>query len=238
MYRYNIEELFKRFDVRSAVVGEPAVTGRLSAFIGEELLLDVLAHALTAEGHEVVRIPGHPHRDDAEFKAAGASLPEKCHDLDAWLLLGHQLVAVECKHWTSSSRDYRSVPQAADEVKAHALKEWHGTIEKIFTQDLWNSVTKIALPLKQPPTNMPTSWPKIRRILAIWTPVSWDGNSAFSTIASRTLSGGRFQPVTIDVFSASLYLRHLRSRGETHLTPIFPDMVERLLAALDILFET
>jgi hypothetical protein len=70
----------------------------------------------------------------------------------------------------------------------------------------------------------------------VWT-VSQDGQYAFSAIQTQTLSGTSWKPVTVEVFSASLYLRDLRHRGETHLTSTFPQ-VERLLEALHVLFRS
>ena len=235
MVSYNIAELFNRFDVRTR--GETGATGKLSGFLGEDLLLDVLAHALASEGGKPVRLLDTPHRDTREFEAAGHKRP-KVRDLDAWLLIGREPVAVECKQWTSSSRNYASVPGDDHLVGDHSRREWAEGVEWHFAPDQpWDKVNKVALPLKPPAGAGNTSWPNIRRVLAVWTPVSRSGRSAFSSINARTLSGGTWEPVTVEVFSASLYLRYLRNRGETRLTPTFPQ-AEQLFGGLNALFKS
>jgi hypothetical protein len=134
MVSYNITELLDRFDIRSPAEGGTGATGKLSSFLGEDLLLDVLAHALAAEGSKVARLLGHPHGDMAVFDAAGAERPG-FRDLDAWLIAGRQLVAVECKQWTSSSRRYVSVPEDDNRVAEHARREW---------EKAWNGTSTLA----------------------------------------------------------------------------------------------
>ena len=236
MVSYNITELVDRFDTRSPAEGETGVTGKLSSFLGDDLLLDVLAHALAAEGQKVARLQGHPHGDIAVFDAAGAERPG-FRDLDAWLIAGRHLVAVECKQWTSSSPRYVSVPGDDNRVAEYARREWEKSVEWHFTRGRWDEVNKVALPLKPPDAAEKASWPDIRRVLAVWTPVSQDGQYAFSSIQTQTLSGTSWKPATVEAFSASLYLRNLRHRGETHLTTTFPQ-VERLLEGLHALFRS
>jgi hypothetical protein len=66
--------------------------------------------------------------------------------------------------------------------------EWH------FTRGRWDEVNKVALPLKPPDGAEKASWPDMRRVLAVWTPVSPDGQYAFSSIQTQTLSGTSWKP--------------------------------------------
>jgi hypothetical protein len=143
----------------------------------------------------------------------------------------------QCKQWTSSSPRYVSVPGDDNRVAEYARREWEKSVEWHFTRGRWDEVNKVALPLKPPDGAEKASWPDIRRVLAVWTPVSQDGQYAFSSIQTQTLSGTSWKPATVEVFSASLYLRNLRHRGETHLTTTFPQ-VERLLEGLHALFRS
>lgn len=105
MVAYDIAALLSRFDVRK----DTTVTGILSKWIGELILLDALTNALHHDGAGRVEFLGKPHRHDLLFKAAGRKNPR---DLDQWLLLDNeQLAAVECKHWTSSGMGGRTVPE-------------------------------------------------------------------------------------------------------------------------------
>ena len=239
--RYDIEALLSRFDVR--VEGATALTGKLSSLLGESFLLSALVRYLSAdEGRQVEVLGDRPHRDDngllfpVEGRKAGGF-----RDLDAWLLLdGGQLAAVECKHWTSSSTNYRSIPEDDGALTAHARREWAllvgGHFGQEFFEHRWTNVNKVALPLK-PPTSLPSAnMAGVRRILAIWTPVSEDGQSCMSSVNTTSIWGEGPISVDVDVFSASMYLRELRRAGVTHLEAEDAEL-ERLLAALSALVE-
>jgi hypothetical protein len=233
--RYDIAALLSRFDVR--VAGETNLTGKLSSLLGESLLLAVLTHFLrTVEGHEVEVLDGQPHRDDTAWGDDHASIPSQ-KDLDAWLVLDSgRLVAVECKQYTSSSWKFKSVPREDDALAAHAQKEWEWVSSDFAPQACWSDMNKVALPLK-PPKGMPSrDTAEVRRILAIWTPVSEDGRSCMSSVATTTVRGGESIGVEVEVFSASLYLRGLLGAGMTHLESEDEDL-EKVFAALGAVVE-
>jgi hypothetical protein len=235
MVRYDIAALLSRFDVR--VAGETMLTGQLSSLLGERLLLTVLAHYLTTvEEREIEVLDGKPHRDNAAWGDDRSLIP-RVRDLDGWLVLdGGQLVAVECKQYTSSSTDYASVPEDGDALAAHARHEWEWLARAFGPEAGWDDLTKVALPLK-PPDGMPSrDMTDVRRILAVWTPVSDDGRSCVSHVATTTIRGGELADVKVDVFSASLYLRALLAGGMTHLEAADEDL-EKVLAALRTVVE-
>jgi len=228
--RYDIAALLSRFDVR--VRGETELTGKLSAFLGERLLLSALTRYLRdVENHEVGALRGRPTRDDAEFPAGYKGV----RYLDAWLLLDDsQLAAVECKHWTSSSTDYRSVPADSGARAAYARDEmWGWLVSACFAPwpRKWTDENKVALPLK-PPKGKPTrDMADARRILAIWTPISEDGRSCMSRLPTVTLKGGQWIDTVVEVFSASMYLQCLLAAGVTHLKAE-DEVLEKWLAAM------
>lgn len=232
MVIYDIAALLARFDVR--VETETALTGKLSNFLGESLLLSALSRYLTVNrGHQVQVLGGRPHRDNSELAGRGGAP----RDLDAWLLLdGEHLAAVECKHWTSSSVNYSTVPGTSEALADHAKAEWQWLVSEHFAPLLWTDVNKVALPL-QPPRMLPSSsTAEARRILAVWTPVSEDGHSCLSRAATTTVRQGKLVSIEVEVFSASIYLRGLLATGMTHLSAESED-TEEMLAALGALVE-
>lgn len=228
MTDYDIGALIQRFDRFDSEQGR--VTGQLSAAIGEDLLLDVLAHALALSG-EVQLLPEVPRRDDVVFDAVHAPVPS-VRDLDAWLAQAGELVAVECKHWTAASTDARrSVPEEAEDFAEYARAQWRD-LSAPADWARWTTTTKIALPLR-PPYGWTTGHVnRARRILIIWRPVSRDGFSAFSRHRTTTRREGEWVDVTVEVFSASIYLRQLLTAGTRRLPSTF-GRLDTLLEALD-----
>lgn len=230
MVAYDLQALVARFDTRFTEPGEGAVVGALSSLIGESLLLDLLADALHGTGSTVRRLPGRPIRDDAEFAFDGMDLPT-VRDLDAWLVIDEAtLVAVECKHWTSSSRNYRNV---GDDVAGYALAQWNLLYEEHLHIDDWTDTNKVALPVR-PPAGWTRSMADLRRILAVWTPISSDGHSAFSAATTTSPVDGIYQHLPIKVFSGSLHARALLAQGHRHIKATVSGIQTRL-DALDAL---
>jgi hypothetical protein len=231
MVRYDIAALLSRFDTR--LKGDTGLTGKLSSLLGESLLLSALERYLSAaEGHHVQVLGDRPHRDDNEFPGGHDEVPR---DLDAWLLLDEtELAAVECKHWTSSSTDFRSVPVDPRDIADSAQDMWEWLVNAEFVPQVWTQVNKVALPLK-PPLCIPGAiTADARRILAVWTPVSEDGRTCMSNVTTTTIRGGALVPVKVEVFSASMYLRDLLAAGVTHLEAE-DDFLERVLAEVSTL---
>jgi hypothetical protein len=235
MASFNIAALIRQFD-NSA---DTTVTGSLSSLLGEIILLEALSHSLTADGHTVKMLPGRPIRDDTAF---GANHPRpRVRDLDAWLLLDDsQLVAVECKHRTAASIDGATVPDEPEQLTAYARRRWTTLKTDHIDTDEWTDDNKVYLPLR-PPESLDMAaaaraMPQMRRVLAIWRPISCDGISFKSEATSTSVSNDQLVPATAEVFSASLYLRFLRDRGETRL-PSRLGLAEKLLKAVDELTE-
>ncbi len=163
-------------------------------------------------------LPDKPTRDDTAF---GANYPRpKQRNLDAWLLLdGRQLVAVECKHRTASSFDGSTAPDEPEQLAAYARQRWTTLKADHIDTDGWTDDNKVYLPLCPPKSFSSTAaalaMPELRRILAIWRPVSCDGTSFRSEATSTSVNDDQLVPVTAEVFSASLYLRFLLSQDET-----------------------
>lgn len=222
---YNLTALIERFDTR--LHGHTGLTGRLSSLIGEAVLLDGVAHAYNSLGHRVSARGDRPHRDNAAFVDVGAEIPSQ-RDLDAWLVLDNsRLVAVECKTWTSSSMDGRSV--ARDSVQGLASREWQELEAEHFQASLWTAVNKIGLPLKTPEGFDPAA---TERVLAVWRPVSEDGRSPWSETSMDSIVGGRLAPVTVKVFSMSLYVRALLEAGVETIPCLVTD-TDVVVSALD-----
>jgi hypothetical protein len=76
----------------------------------------------------------------------------------------------------------------------------------------------------------------LRRVLAIWRPISRGGIVFTFNATSSSISNDQFTPATAEMFSASLYLRSIHGHGETHLTTRL-DLIEKLLKAVDGLIE-
>jgi hypothetical protein len=235
MVAYNIAALIRRFDTRTGT----AVTGTLGKFLGEALLIEALAHSFAADGHTVTMLPDQPTRDDTAF---GANYPcPKQRDLDAWLLLdSSQLVAVECKHRTASSFDGSTVPDEPEQLALYARRRWTTLKADHIDTDDWTDDNKVYLPLRPPKSFSSAAaaqaMPKLRRVLAIWRPVSCDGTSFRSEATSTSVSDDQLIPVTAEVFSASLYLRFLLSQGETRLATRL-GLTENLLKVVGELIE-
>jgi hypothetical protein len=232
MSSYRIRELLRHFDEFDAKRGG-RLTGRLSATFGEDLLLDVLAHALASDGG-VELLQGVPWRDDVAFHAAQAPKPS-VRDLDAWFSQAGELIAVECKQWTASSVDMRrSVPEA-ESLKEYAWEQW-----KILTAadywERWDGTTKIALPLQPPAGWTSEKANRARRILIVWRPISSDGISPLSHHSTTTLRGSEWVELAVEVFSASLYLRGLLAAGIENLPAAFPRL-DLFLNAIDSIIE-
>lgn len=235
MASFNIAALIRQFDTSA----DTALTGSLSSLLGEVILLEALCHSLAAEGHTVTMLPDRPTRDDTAF---GANCQQPSfRDLDAWLLLeDNQLVAVECKHRTAASFDGATVPDEADELAAYARRRWATLKADHIDTDQWTDSNKVYLPLR-PPASLDTaaaarSMPQLRRVLAIWRPISCDGISFKSIATSTSVSKDQLVSATAEVFSASLYLRSLRDCGETRL-PSRLGLADKLLKAVDELIE-
>jgi len=235
MASYNIAALIRQFDI----CGDTAVTGSLSSLLGEVILLETLCHSLAAEGHTVTMLPDRPTRDDTAF---GTNYPRPSYrDLDAWLLLeDNQLVAVECKHRTAASFDGATVPDEPEQLAAYARQRWTTLKADHVDTDQWTDHNKVYLPLR-PPAILDTAaaaraMPRLRRVLAIWRPISSDGIRFKSEARSTSVSNDQLIPATAEVFSASLYVRSLRGRGETHLTTCL-GLTEKLLKAVGELIE-
>ncbi|MFC4005535.1 hypothetical protein ACFS2C_23275 [Prauserella oleivorans] len=148
---------------------------------------------------------------------------------------GKQLMATECKHWSSCSRGFVTVGN----VEAAALRAWE-LLQEHLGQDVWTETNKISIPLC-PPVDPPWGTDehaaaKImrspRRMLAIWAPISEDGVSFFSRTTTPGDIAGMPVQVRIEVFSVSLYLRHLQGHGITRLPSGLPD-IDDTLAAID-----
>lgn len=216
MTSYNIAALIHRFDTGT----DTAITGMLSSFLGEVILLEAVCHWLAAEGHVVTMLPGRPARDDTAF---GANCPRPSERyLDAWLWLDDScLVAVECKHRTAASFDGAPAPDEAEHLAAYALRRWATLRADHVDVDDWTDHNKVYLPLRPPagldPAVAARAMPGLRRVLAIWRPISSDGTTFKSEATSTSVINDQLVPATAEVFSASLYLRSLRDQGETHL---------------------
>jgi hypothetical protein len=78
--------------------------------------------------------------------------------------------------------------------------------------------------------------PELRRVLAIWRPVSSDGTTFKSEATSTSVINDQLVPATADVFSASLYLRSLQEQGETRLVARL-GLTGKVLKAVDELFD-
>lgn len=78
--------------------------------------------------------------------------------------------------------------------------------------------------------------PGLRRVLAIWRPVSSEGTAFKSEAASTSVVNDKLVPAAAEVFSASLYLRSLRDQGETRLVARL-GLTGKVLKAVDELFD-
>lgn len=238
MTSFSIAALLRRFDTHTGTgAGTGALTGSISTLLGEAVLLEAVCHYLEADGNTVKLLPGKPTRDDAHF---GANCPKpKVRDLDAWILLDEeQLVAVECKSQTASSIDSRrlTVPDEPEQLVAYARGRWAQLVAEHIDVDQWTGTNKIFLPLK-PPMELSAeiaekAMPKLRRILAIWRPISLDGTAYISEVASQTVRNDQYIPAAAEVFSASLYLRSLRDHGAARLS-LKLGLAEALLSAIE-----
>jgi hypothetical protein len=232
MISYDLRALIDRFDTGSAEPGVGTVVGALSGFIGEAVLLDLLADALRGRGAAVDRLPGKPTRDDAAFAFDGIAATEQRY-LDAWLVLDDtNLIAVECKHITSSSLGRRTV--GAD-IAQYAQTEWQRLHQDHLDTDTWTGTSKIGLPLRPPRPGLDGPMTNLRRVLAIWTPISVDGHSNFSPTSTTSPVDGAWQQVPVEVFSGSLYARTLLDQGRDHVEATVSQM-EIALDALEALY--
>jgi hypothetical protein len=232
---YNIAALLRRFDTGA----DTAITGIVSSFLGEVILLEAVCDWLTAEGHVVRMLPGRPARDDTAF---GASCPRPSERyLDAWFWLDEsRLVAVECKHRTAASFDGAPVPDEPENLAAYARQRWATLRADHIDVDGWTDHNKVYLPLRPPagldPAVAARAMPGLRRVLAIWRPVSSDGTAFKSEATSTSVVSDQLVPATAEVFSASLYLRSLQGQGGTRLAARL-GLAGKLLKAVDELFD-
>jgi hypothetical protein len=187
----------------------------------------------------VKMLPDRPTRDDMAF---GTNYPRpRVRDLDAWLLLDDsQLVAVECKHRTAASIDGATVPDEPGQLADYARERWTALKADHIETEEWTDHNKVYLPVRPPrcldAAAAALAMPRLRRVLAIWRPISRDGISFKSEATATSVSNDQLTMVTAEVFSASLYLRSLRDRGETRLTSRL-GLAEKLLKAVGELIE-
>jgi hypothetical protein len=227
MTTYDIPALLHVFDRYAA--GSSRDAGLLSSFIGEDVLLDVYAHYLSQRGPVQLIKSEVPHRDHTAF---GTGAVPSVRDLDAWLVQDGALIACECKQWTASSADTRrSVPADPKALAAFARAQWVELTTPAVWAEWWNGTTKIALPLRAPHGWTADHAVTAKRALIIWRPVSQSGTTCESALQTTTLRNGTDEPLTVSVFSASLYLRQLLAEGTTTLTGTFP-RIDALLALL------
>lgn len=71
----------------------------------------------------------------------------------------------------------------------------------------------------------------LRRVLAIWTPISVDGRKSLSQTTTTSPIDGVWQQVPVEVFSGSLYARALLDQGRDHVEAT----VSRMQVTLDAL---
>lgn len=199
-----------------------ASVGQLSSLIGEELLIELTAHWLAQErGAAVVRLADKPTRDDDAFTEETGITKPRVRDLDAWLLCGQAVFAVEAKMRTAASLG--QVSRALDDT-AKARKRWALLSERMTSHE-WDQDNKVLLPLRRPEVahDVVVGTP----IYAVWWPVS-DKTLAHhcAVMRGRSADGG---PADVTVFSGSLYVQHvlskdaeatLRLRGEAFRTTI------------------
>lgn len=203
--RVNLPALQRNFDLRR----DTWATGKLSALLGEDLLLALVRDSLGAVGEPTLLDAVKPSRDDAAFTAGGRPIPT-VRDLDGLLRGDHLDRPVEAKCVTAASLGRRSVPAADHEVAALARLEFRG-VQDDFRSWEWTQWNKVLLPLRA------VDHHPIRRVLAIWMPCSASGLDPWSTVENCwTLdSEGSWVQVEVDVFSGSLYVRDLVAQGRT-----------------------
>ncbi len=179
--------------------------GQLSSLIGEELLIELVADWLSVRrGLTVSRLPGKPIRDESRLPPGKGP-----RDLDAWLLAGSELVAVEAKMWTVNSLNRGPGNNEAE----RAAWRWNDLQARAMNGPI-GADTKVFLPLRQPP-GAPSGATQGEPVLAIWRAVSPAGSDAVATtMVGRNLDGSdaRFW-----VFSGSRYVAKMREDGHTHL---------------------
>ncbi|MDZ7576821.1 MAG: hypothetical protein U0904_01380 [Candidatus Nanopelagicales bacterium] len=187
------------------------VGGCLSSFLGEDLLLDLRQDYLTrVEGRTVAAIDGKPRRDDSVFIASGATIPA-VRDLDGWLTVNAVLEVVEAKSITSNSLDGEDLKgYTADQICTYAKDQFDDIAEMLRAPE-WNSWNKILLPVRG---GDPIDQRTIRRSFVVWRPVSESGELT-SSVTAETLTNSGWVDTRVEVFSGSLYVRHLLAHGVT-----------------------
>ncbi|MDX9929396.1 MAG: hypothetical protein RBS37_06040 [Bacteroidales bacterium] len=207
--KVNIIKLLEFYDVYRAdrAVHVTAIT----AFLGVDLVLGILRHYFEGEGYEC-RIT------TTEPSASGSR-----HRLDRWIVVtrdgSETWYQTEVKNWSVYTA---GVPRTLTPgMSARALNDYaYAMYEKqwnkrsgTFTD--FENLAKVFLPM-DPPDGFIEGVAVARPLVCYWYPIV---SSIRLRLASHFFTLSSCSPIfpEVDIFSVSLYLRHLASRGTTSI---------------------
>ncbi len=205
--KVNIPKLLEFYDVYRPERA-PHVSG-ITTFLGADLILGIVRHYFEGVGFS------------CRITTAEPSAIESRQRLDRWLVVSGNgkevFYQTEVKNWSVYTS---GVPRTLSPVmNARQLNDY----AREMYQKQWNERTgsftdtvnlgKVLLPMSEP-EGFVEGVSSVRPLVCYWYPIT---NTTRLRLASHffTLTTKRAAFPEVDIFSASLYLRHLASRGNS-----------------------
>ena len=174
-----------------------------------ELLIALTTAAVreTAGAGDLELLQSIPARDATQF--GDRPRPTEVTRLGAWLYSASQRIAyaVHTPNWTAPTADPQEWTGRAG-WEALLREHLHGDFHAGHG---WTEVNAVAMPVRRP---FDEPGLRVAPLLALWSPVSQQGNQWFSETMTAAVLAGRPHVVAVRVFSAAAYLRRLTSAGD------------------------
>ncbi|MBE0675955.1 MAG: hypothetical protein IH591_14960 [Bacteroidales bacterium] len=207
--KINIPSLLDFYDGYRAENSEHVTA--ITSFLGVDLMLGILRHYFQGQEAECRITTGEPTAIEGRQR------------LDRWVVVeqgGHMVwYQTEVKSWSVYTA---GVPRTLDksmnerQINNYAYDMYHRQWnERTGSFTDYENLGKVLQPMN-PPEGYSEGSSEIRPLVCYWYPITSSGRTRltnhFFTLATRSSSFSE-----VDIFSASLYLRHLAAMGTTQI---------------------
>jgi hypothetical protein len=214
--KINIEEALKFLDNPSNLEdGQPSA---VISVIGEDLNTFAFKHYLEDEKNAIVTILNDPKNGNPISVTQGK---KKGKRLDRWILVEIDnkkfLYQCEIKNWAAKAIGGKRLPLNSniESVQKITKNNWGRQLDTEFSSgEFPNGVTKVLVKMKTPKGYEDIK--DVKTLLIYWMPISnSDSLNYFFQVDTSTLINPKIKTIfsKLNIFSASLYLRKLRSEG-------------------------
>jgi hypothetical protein len=232
----NIGKLLAFYDEPNQEKKDPtgSSVSALTALIGEDLVLGALDHYFRQRIQKPI---DYSCRGWMRVVSRKGSKPKRSNSwLDAWIVLPGKCFQTEVKNWSASAVGGQAVSRAGLIAAAHHnMRLYLGS--KRNTRMVW----KVVKEMRDPPSKT------ILPMLAFWSPIAplstrqeSDLNPLFRQNLKPYLRQMRTAKIksagfkSVMVFSASIYLRHLKKRRQKTVRLYMPRAAQRLSLLRDM----